>query len=570
MNQSRHTGARRLFFLALFCLVTLACLMFTSTVYIDTTRHIRVVPHKVRPSLNNMTRATPQLLSNTTTCIEHAATKTTPKKHNNVTNPELSNYRLITPAERITKGSFIHVVIEARSESQQLMPSGGDFWFATMSTNDPHQASTAGRVIDHENGTYSVYFYAAWNGTAEINVTLVHPSKAVECMHDTLWHIGPKTFWSATYKNMTTLSQLKKTNKFDTSCWITRSNDTNTFCEYPSPKGLGNYTFVCEPPEDRRCRPLDIIAVYVSKTNAMTAKSAAGYEVYFQSKYFNKRLTKGPKTIVIKDSNYWIPTSNKEKYNSTLPPSWSYPSHGYWFNYTWTSLLYEDNNWTNSSDMRECLRNKHLMLLGDSTSRQWAENIGTLLGLRQKVHHQEFPNIFFEDDYKEFNLTVSMQFHPQTVTKSRVPFKLYRYFADILDSIQSHECADLIIELSPWAHFAQWTRDSLTQRFIKLREAVSRLRLRCPNVPIIFKGSHFREHDSTATRWSRSDYMLYQIGILMEQIFHGLGIWFLNVWDMNLSFPSRAYVHMPKIVVREELKLAISYICGQHEHGDKY
>ncbi|XP_072042659.1 NXPE family member 3-like [Amphiura filiformis] len=494
------------------------------------------------------------------------------KKHDDVTNPKFSNYRLITPAEQITKGSFIHVVIEARSESQQLMPSGGDFWFATMSTNDPHQASTAGRVIDHENGTYSVYFYAAWSGTAEINVTLVHPSKAVECIHDTLWYIGPKTFWSATYINITTLSQLNKTNEFDTSCWITRSNDTNItkLCEFPSPNGLGNYTFVCRPPKDRRCRPLDIIAIDRSNTDAATAKSAAGYEDYFQSKYFNKRLTKGPRTIVIKDSNDCIPASNKDKYNSTLPPSWSYPSHGYWFNYTWTSLLYEDKQWTNSSDMRECLRNKRLMLLGDSTSRQWAENIGILLGLTQKTQRTEFPKTFFVDDYKELNLSVSIRFHPQTVTTRRVPFKLYLYFADILDSIQSHECANLIIELSPWSHFAQWTWDSLTQRFIKLREAVSRLRLRCPHVPIIFKGSHFREHGSTCTRWSRSDYILYQIGILMEQIFHGLGIWFLNVWDMNLSFPSKAFIHMPDIVVREELKLAIAYICRQLEHGDKY
>ncbi|XP_072039578.1 NXPE family member 3-like [Amphiura filiformis] len=263
-----------------------------------------------------------------------------------------------------------------------------------MSTNDPHQASTAGRVIDHENGTYSVYFYAAWNGTATINITLVHPNKAVEFMHDIFTDTGPKVFWSATYKNMTTLSQLKKTNKFDTSCWITRSNDTNRFCEYPSPNGLGNYTFVCIPPKDRKCRSLDIIAVNASKTDAMTRKAATGYEDYFQSKYFNQRLTKGPQTIVIKDSSYRKPTSNKDDYNLKLPPSWSNPSHGYWFNYTWTSLLYKDNNWTNSSDMKECLRNKHLVLLGDSTSRQWAQNIGTLLDLGQKVHRQEFPNIF--------------------------------------------------------------------------------------------------------------------------------------------------------------------------------
>ncbi|XP_072022022.1 NXPE family member 3-like [Amphiura filiformis] len=473
MDQIRHSGAKRWFFLALCCLVSLVYFIFTSSIHStvltrlqvnsNTTAYTRGIQPKVRLALTvtTMTIPTPQLKSNTTSGIEHAVTQTIPRKFDVVTNPEFSNYRLIKSGKRITKGSFIHVAIEARSESQQLMSSGGDFWFATMSANDPHEASTAGRVIDHENGTYSVYFYAAWSGTAEINVTLVHPSKAVEFMNDTLWDIGPKVFWSATYKNFTILSHLKnKANKFYTSCWITRSNDTNikTLCEFPSPNGLGNYTFVCRPPKDRRCRPLDIIAIDASKTDAATAKSAAGYEDYFQSKYFNKRLTKGPKTIVIKDSNYWIPTSNKEKYNSTLPSSWSYPSHGYWFNYTWTSLLYEDKQWTNSSDMRECLRNKHLMLLGDSTSRQWAHNIGKLFSLNQMSHRHEFHNFFFEDYYKELNLSVRLRFHPQTITGTRIPNKLFIYFADILDSIQTHECAYLIIELSPWAHFQQWTR----------------------------------------------------------------------------------------------------------------
>ncbi|XP_072041443.1 NXPE family member 3-like [Amphiura filiformis] len=338
------------------------------------------------------------------------------------------------------------------------MSSGGDFWFATMSANDPHEASTAGRVIDHENGTYSVYFYAAWSGTAEINVTLVHPSKAVEFMNDTLWDIGPKVFWSATYKNFTILSHLKnKANKFYTSCWITRSNDTNikTLCEFPSPNGLGNYTFVCRPPKDRRCRPLDIIAIDRPNTDAATAKSASGYEDYFQS----------------------------VKPNSTS-----------------TQMI--------PSCFVRFVRHDRRMVTFETS----------------------------KDYYKELNLSVRLRFHPQTITGTRIPNKLFIYFADILDSIQTHECAYLIIELSPWAHFQQWTRDSLTQRYIKLREAVSRLRLRCPNVPIIVKGPHFREHRAAFTRWGWSDYMYYQFGVLMEQIFQGSGIWFLNVWDMNLSF----------------------------------
>jgi hypothetical protein len=37
---------------------------------------------------------------------------------------------------------------------------------------------------------------------------------------------------------------------------------------------------------------------------------------------------------------------------------------------------------------------------------------------------------------------------------------------------------------------------------------------------------------------------------------------------MNVSFPSKAGVHMPGTVVQEELKLAIAHVCKQLEHAD--
>ena len=203
-----------------------------------------------------------------------------------ITSAKFSRYYLVTPSEQLVQGSMIHVAIEARDQEQQPMVSGGDYWHAVMScmsTNQPHQASTAGRIVDYNNGTYSAYFYAAWSGHAEINITLVHPSIAVRFLHDKLWHIGPKVFWSATFQKNASKSVTQKI-QFDTLCWITSKDlKTNTTCEYPERnQALGNYTFVCNQSQDGHCRPLDKIAINVGETAKEGAIAVGDHGKYFQ------------------------------------------------------------------------------------------------------------------------------------------------------------------------------------------------------------------------------------------------------------------------------------------------
>lgn len=43
-------------------------------------------------------------------------------------------------------------------------------------------AGVAGQVLDHRNGTYSANFPLLWQGSAQVEVTLVHPSEAVHVL----------------------------------------------------------------------------------------------------------------------------------------------------------------------------------------------------------------------------------------------------------------------------------------------------------------------------------------------------------------------------------------------------
>ena len=216
----------------------------------------------------------------------------------------------------------------------------------------------------------------------------------------------------------------------------------------------------------------------------------------------------------------------------------------------------------NVSQIRNCLQNKELLLLGDSTTRQWAETIPKLLQIPDyKPRNKKTEYHHFIREYKQLNLTVSFNFHPLIGTKTKIPVNEVHYEVDILQSMPTNNCSHLVLVISPWAHYCQWSKESYKQRLLKIREGILKFKVRCPDVPIIIKGSHPREQASKESRIYYSNYILHEINALMKDTFYRSGAWFLDVWDLNLSYPATNNVHMPDKCVEQELMSFITYLC---------
>ena len=236
-------------------------------------------------------------------------------------------------------------------------------------------------------------------------------------------------------------------------------------------------------------------------------------------------------------------------------------SLGYWLENHWHSLLCEITDWTEKSRLTSCLRNKKLLLLGDSTTRQWLVGIHDLLGIPIKfVPGATF--YLFQKHYAATNISISFSFHPQPLIGPTVAIKDLFYEVDMLDGLNNTRC-NYIVLVSPWAHFAQWTRESYIERTEHLREALIRVRKRCPDVKIVLKGPHPRDHKSFVSFTYSNDFLLKDIGDINRSILRGIGIWFLPVWDMNLAYPVENTMHMPMTVIHEELKMFFGYICNE-------
>ena len=153
------------------------------------------------------------------------------------------------------------------------------------------------------------------------------------------------------------------------------------------------------------------------------------------------------------------------------------------------------------------------------------------------------------------------------MTSSQVPFDETRFEVDVLDSLTDRKC-NYIIVLSPWSH-TYWDRASFFKRLELLKEAIDRLFLKCPKVPVVVRGSHLGSHGTFKSSVYSNNIILRGIRDMIKETLGGTGISFLDSWDMSVAYPSPNRLILPMEVVQQEMYLIMSYICKSSNSGVK-
>ncbi|XP_028304318.1 NXPE family member 3-like [Gouania willdenowi] len=99
----------------------------------------------------------------------------------NSSNPLCSNFTILPKVGEAGQwyiGDQLEVSIIIKDYYCYPKTSGGDVLLASLKNRDL-QAGVSGQVVDHLNGSYTAVFPLVWEGQAEVEVTLVHPSEAV-------------------------------------------------------------------------------------------------------------------------------------------------------------------------------------------------------------------------------------------------------------------------------------------------------------------------------------------------------------------------------------------------------
>ena len=159
---------------------------------------------------------------------------------------------LISPrSDSIKIGDLLHYHII----TSNVTDSGGEFYSATLASVINPRASTAGHMVDHSNGTYSVYFYAGWVGQATLSITRVLTREAVTFIEKDLWDADDRVVWQGYFKTMDNGGSLEDYNQMPKGlCRLRNHGNWTGMCEYPHTKALGKTIFICEKPPGVDCK----------------------------------------------------------------------------------------------------------------------------------------------------------------------------------------------------------------------------------------------------------------------------------------------------------------------------
>ncbi|XP_006819525.1 NXPE family member 3-like [Saccoglossus kowalevskii] len=458
------------------------------------------------------------------------------------------------------QGDIITLRLHARDDNGRRRYLGGDLWRAAI-YNATSRFGSMGKVIDHDNGTYTVHFYAGFSGQVVVQIMLVLQREAIKHQQLIFLPMEFRGYWTGIFK-----SDGKTENSI---CFMQREGHWKDMCEYPHPRALGNTVFLCRPPKSLGCNTLAGISA--------SRHSGDGNNKLRTNRTYQFKIPNAPRVIKGFNDRLLIQSSVKSGIITYSVPRCESDLleplvTGYWLGMRWYSLVCRNREWNHAKEVQKCLQDKDVYFIGDSTTRQWYQQMLDIAGYpinatddnwRKRVN--TIPgdyNVSGEDAYDmmvtDLKNNVNFTFHHHALSlHGFVPISRFPFSIDVLDELTAPKC-NYVIVISLWAHFDFWTTDSYTERLSMIAKGIQHLRGRCPNTVIAIKGSHVR--NSMLNYW-----IYYDMNRIMKDVFRGHGVFFIDIWDMNFAFVAAHQgtmtIHMPMTLIKEEVYMFLSHAC---------
>ncbi|XP_078700938.1 NXPE family member 3-like [Branchiostoma floridae x Branchiostoma belcheri] len=462
----------------------------------------------------------------------------------------------------------------ARDREGRPKTHGGDFLRVRLVSSDRSlEASSAGHVTDHNNGTYTVQFPLYWAGGVlvstftsfpspecnaktggsnhicigqeeSIKIQLVHPSEAVKVLQR-VREVPNKRVFHCSFVDE------KKNATNTTRCYSFTSPSLlpHQQCDFSKPEVNG--TWVCEKPDKLPCST-------ISRCKWDPVKS--GEKVlglnFFQKPYLEEELEVDPKEpIHVLEAE--LPTPQH------LPAcTWDKSAAlGHWSGKVWTSSVCNVRVFT-ENDIRRCLANKTVYMQGDSTIMQWSKRLQKVVPLKYDNRTMDF-TARTGGDNSRWNISVRFRFHhfPTQGSHGALYYDL-RYVVDELDAKPGGP--NTVIVLSLWAHFTAEPLELIRARLYAIRGAIHRLKRRAPGTRVFVRTATTREHTGGKLEFYllASDWLAYQITEVIREMFRAdPDVVVLDTWDMSVCQPGKDNVHPDQTMVDSQLSMLFSHIC---------
>ncbi|XP_069607629.1 NXPE family member 4-like isoform X1 [Ranitomeya imitator] len=453
-------------------------------------------------------------------------------------NARRSRATIVYPKQRYCVGDDLIVRIDMFDNLGKKKTYGGDFMKVRISTPDL-KAAASGKVVDFNNGTYNVHFTLFWEGRVYISIVLYHPSEAVTA----LWRARNKNhglvYFIGTFVNGD--QQIKS------ECGFQLDSDKN-ICEYGNEES--NEVFYCYKPESLSC-------------GSITFLQSFNRDLSFLNPLGNKLLKRENIAIEIPKNPEYV---DVEKCNTSsllnleqckIGMESPFPS-GFVLENSWKPVFCSISNFTNQEQRYNCLNDKMIYFMGDSTVRQWFTYlVQTFKGLKTfDLHRAGMDTLMVAVDQKR-NINLQWKKHSHPIIASRIYMvKDDAYVHEQIDRLAGG--SNYVIVICLGQHFRPFPVQLFIRRVILVQKSLIRLFLRSPDTKVIIKTENTRNDDLSSERFS--DFHGYIHNLILKDVFRNLPVAVVDAWDMTVAHNTHD-VHPPEYVVKSQIDLLLTYIC---------
>nr|XP_040031019.1 NXPE family member 3-like [Gasterosteus aculeatus aculeatus] len=439
-------------------------------------------------------------------------------------------------------GDQLEVMIQTFDFQGRPKKSGGDFILATLQSRKL-EAGVAGQLVDHQNGSYSAVFSLLWEGDAQVEVTLVHPSEAVTVL-DRLNREQPDRIY---FKSLYRSGSVSET----TICNV---------CLRPTQQPVCNYTdlhvgepWFCYKPKKLSCDTRINHFKGGFKQNLKVKE-----EKLFQSGV-NMKVS-----IQATGSSIATVLSKKEGQLKLKTSSGTSVPSGYYYQGVWWTLGGTTISQFNRSAITQCLKGKVVHMYGDSTIRQWFEFLNAALpGLKEfDLHSRRQVGPFMSLDY-ENNILVTYRCHGPPIRFGLIPTRELRYIANEIDDLIGGP--NTVVVVGIWSHLGTYPIEIYIRRLQSIRRAVVQLLDRAPGTLVIIRTANVKALTLYETI-TNSDWYSLQRDKVLRAMFKGLKVHLIDAWEMTLAHHLPHNLHPLPPIIKNMIDHLLSYICP-HKGG---
>eukprot|EP00062_Callorhinchus_milii_P010990 gi/632956464/ref/XP_007893971.1/ PREDICTED: NXPE family member 3-like isoform X2 [Callorhinchus milii] len=532
------------------------------------------------------------------------------------TDPSHSHFLILNSQNTFHVGDQLQVMVHMHDFVGHPKQYGGDYLQARIHTPEL-KAGSVGTVNDYQNGSYKINFTLFWSGKVEVSVTLVYPSEAIQVFERLQVENPDRVYFAGTFRSGNTteitvcnlclpdivplcnFTDLRtgepwfcyKPHNLPCSTRISHSiggYHSNLYNEeYPYfesiakimepilPKGPG---YVTVEALSHSAEPAVVRLEMERKVQDQEGKPRDAHGMEPQNPYLQSPQQESTSSVTHFSAVTAVAASvpseglqnasgfsgkEKEVMGANLGPcvrgkSLTSPS-GFYYKDQWMSTTCNIRHFNTPANITNCLWDKVVHFLGDSTIRQWFEYLIEFLpGLRQfDLGNDKKIGPHLAVDI-ENNIIVTFRLHGPPLRSTDLSTHEMQYIANELDRMKGGN--KTIIAITIWAHLSNYPVEVYIRRLQIIRKSILQLLSRNPDTQVVIKSANVREVEYKSSIFL-NDWISFQFDLVLKKMFKGVNVAFVDAWEMTVAHYLPHDIHPQRIIVKNEVDAFLSYVC---------